>query len=116
MYSRVLDDRTLAEVISAAPTWQEDEEALAREVLLHLAREMFEADGFRACEIVGTGAEMRFELEMKLLAGFIDSQPTPHRVGRAVSALGLKTRRTANGYLVVWNAKQVKILRSFLGV
>jgi hypothetical protein len=116
MYSSILDDKTLAEVIGVAPVWQEDEEKLAQVVLMHLAQQMTAEPEQREAEAIGAGPEQRFELPVKILAGLIEGEPSPHRIGRAVHELGIKTRRTRDGFLVVWNARQVKILRAYLGV
>lgn len=103
MNSKLLDSKTLAAVIAASPTIEEDQLTIARKLVERLK-------------------ELSTPYN-KLPGGYMEHlgkiapifQTSSQQVGRIVRELGLTTMRTRDGYAVVWNGEQIQILDAALG-
>lgn len=104
MYSRILDQETLGKVIAAAPKVEQDLKELARSVVKHLVDH-----GLDAVSQKGGYWEWKVgDLAEKI--GDVNA----HQVGHVIRELGLRTRRTNEGYVVLWNLDQLALLQRAL--
>lgn len=114
MYSRVLDDVTLAQVIAAAPEMPDEVEVLARKMVETLRRQADLLPESRAVRVVAAeGSRWRYEMTLKDVGELLGV--TANQAGRAAREMGLKARRTREGYVLIWNDAQTNLLARYLG-
>lgn len=113
MYSKLLDDRTLGEVIAAAPVERDDVERAALRALKVLIQETGFPVGSR---LVQDGPVYFYEMSIRTLAIQLDGVYSPKLVGQAVHELGLKSMRKRDGFYLAWTKRQIEILRNYLAV
>jgi len=110
MRNRILDAKTLGEVVSHAPDLELVERELAQEVVrgMRALAESHEPEG---------GSQAYWEcLVGEFATGMMGARLSANRLGELVRELGLSTRRTRDGVMFFWNEAQVDILTRALGV
>lgn len=112
MYSRLLDDHTLAAVIAAAPPNPACLTALARQCLAVLA---LESEAPIWAQLRRQGEQAYWVMPVGCLAQLVEGA-TPRAVGQALRELGFKTKRLNRGYQVAWNETQLTLLRRALNL
>ena len=117
MYSRLLDETTLGAVIAAGPRVGMPMHVLAREVteILTLKMTKFPAD-LPGMNYDGTYCTLSLvHLTEDLRKKLNDLTMTEKRIGMVVGEMGLQKARHSDGYYVIFNQKQIDILRQALG-
>lgn len=113
MYSRILDSKTYADVVSRAPRLRSDPEENARQVL------RFIVHAIRLRSLLLREETIEGHAYWSVLVGQMSAQIlslTPREVGHAFRDLGLNGERTRDGYRYYWNKNQLDILCAALEV
>ena len=103
MFSRLLSQAVLGQVIAAAPS--------PREEVIDLGLRVYE----QLCATtirVGDTVAKRY---LSDIAKAIGPDVTPKEVGAVIREMGLSSKREREGYMVIWNEKQMDILAEALG-
>jgi hypothetical protein len=113
MYNRILSKKELGEVFSVAPDANFAPMDLARKVWEILQVETEDLQD--AEQSVQNGVPI-FRIHVKHIARRIAGEPSPNMVGRIIHDMGLDDYRVRDGYLVIYNQDQLKILARVLEV
>jgi hypothetical protein len=111
-YSKVLDAGTLGQVILRSPAVAVDTQLVVGYVLRVLLEE--NERPALAQKLKGLDGRDYWQMRVMSVAERLPVAVTPHRVGKALSELGLRTLRTRVGYMVFWTEEQAKLLKEAL--
>lgn len=108
MYSQILDQKTYAAVVNAAPSVAPSENAhIAQEVVNILAN--ISMDEFP--NAANEQGNQCWKIRLSELSEKLGGKVSAAKIGRVLDELGLVKSRLRDGYYVYWNLRQVDILR-----
>ncbi len=110
MYSRLLDQKTYAEVVRVAPDVTAPPASDARLILLALCQLSDELE-----PQTGMDRKPYFACLLADLPGLPEALP-PKKVGLLCREMGLVMHRRAAGFQVAWSREQLALLLEFFGI